>query len=565
MTKTDVADVSGRNAVTRHGAGRGDPSVASRRDGQTFLVAALTGLGLWAAFPPVGASLLAWVVPAGWIWLVRLPELRGRRPYVQLYLAGAIYNLLLIQWVRLPHWSAYFGWWALSAYLACYLPLFVALTRLVTRQWKLPLYLAAPSIWVGLELVRGHLLTGFSMQLLGHTQVHALRVIQMADVFGAYGVSFALMWVAACVACLLPVAAAPRVPRWKPLLLAALMLGGVLAYGGWQLAVDRTDGDAPKKTVALIQGSIDTTFEADNRGDALRQYYALTGQAIRKRPDVDLVVWPESMYAHEWLEFVEPFSLPEDSPLRPDELQAIGRQNEATSAQFAAQLGVPVLVGSPGRRYVGQRVERYNSAVWLSPTGEVLRYNKMHPVLFGEYVPGGDWFPWLYRLTPMSTGLTPGRTPVALSLGNVTLCPHICFENTVPHLLRRQVRQLTAADRSPDVLVTITNDGWFWGSSLLDAHLTCGIFRAVELRRPLLIAANTGFSASIDAEGRVLSQGPRREPGIVWATVGARLGATSRYERHGDWAAGGCALLCLLAAATWLLQHRPPSRHNRSN
>ena len=131
------------------------------------------------------------------------------------------------------------------------------------------------------------------------------------------------------------------------------------------------------------------------------------------------------------------------------------------------------------------------------------RYDKMHPVLFGEYVPLGETFPWLYRLTPMAGGLTAGEEPQVFEAAGLRWCPCICFENTVPHLVRRQVVELSRRGTPPDVLVTLTNDGWFWGSSMLDLHFACGIFRAVELRRPMLIAANTGFSAWVDADGRV--------------------------------------------------------------
>ena len=104
-------------------------------------------------------------------------------------------------------------------------------------------------------------------------------------------------------------------------------------------------------------------------------------------------------------------------------------------------------------------------------------------------------------------------------MNGVRICPSICFENTVPHLIRRQVRDLRAQGTPPDLLVTITNDGWFWGSSLLDLHLACGAFRAIETRLPALIAANTGFSAWIDDCGRIRSQGPRRQEGVVVAEV----------------------------------------------
>lgn len=544
MTRTEVMDDDRLADAQEDNVNGSLPD--RRRDLFTFGVATITGMMLWTAYPPVAVGWLAWIAPAGWVWLALQPRLRGRRPYLQLYLAGAIQQLLMIQWVRLPHWSAYFGWLALALYLASYLPVFVGLTRVAIHSWRLPAFVAAPCIWVGLEWFRSYFLTGFSMQLLSHTQVNYLLVIQWADLFGAYGISFAIVCVASCLAQLSLARDPGRQRAWAPILVTATVLAGVLSYGNWRLQSPWTMDDAPTHSVALIQGSIDTTFEEDNRIDALRQYYALTGEAVRERPDLSLIVWPESMYAYEWIELVQPVLLPDDSPITIDQLNKLSADHRQTALNFARQVGRPLLVGSPGSRYVNDRVERFNSAMWLTPAGDITRYNKMHPVLFGEYVPGGQWCPWLYRLTPMPSGLTPGQMPVALPLDDIRLCPNICFENTVPHFLRRQVRDLTADGTPPDVLVTITNDGWFWGSSLLDVHLACGILRAVELRRPLLIAANTGFSASIDAHGRVLAKGPRRDTGVVWAEVTGRIDDTSLYERSGDWPAGLCLLLCLL-------------------
>jgi apolipoprotein N-acyltransferase len=126
----------------------------------------------------------------------------------------------------------------------------------------------------------------------------------------------------------------------------------------------------------------------------------------------------------------------------------------------------------------------------------------------------------------------------------VNISPSICFEDTVPHLIRRQVRTLTERGERPDLLVNLTNDGWFWGSGVLDLQLSCAIFRAVEMRRPLLVAANTGLTASIDSNGTVRDTLPRRQEGVVVAEV-AILPRPSPYEQFGDWFAGLCLLCCL--------------------
>ena len=158
----------------------------------------------------------------------------------------------------------------------------------------------------------------------------------------------------------------------------------------------------------------------------------------------------------------------------------------------------------------------------------------MHLVMFGEYIPLFDIWPSLYKLTPLGEGVTAGAGPVAERIGGVLFAPSICYETVIPQLFRKQIHQLRGESREPDVLVNVTNNGFFWGSSELDLHLMCGVFRAVECRKPLLIAANTGFSAWIDADGRVVEQGPRREPGFIIADVELD-DRGSFYLEYGGW------------------------------
>ncbi len=345
-----------------------DEHDASRgiRGWATLGVASITGLVLFLAFPPVGWSWLGWIAPAGWIWLIRRERLPGGKPYRMLFMAGLLHWLLLLHWVRLPHWSAWFGWVALAAYLASYLPAFVWLGRVATRRWNLPIVIAAPIVWTGLELIRGRFLTGFSMGLLSHSQVDYLPMIQIADTFGAYGVSFVMIFVATCVSQLVP----SDNRQSKPLLaafLATVMLASVFIYGKIQLGESWTDNQSDPLRVALIQGSMDTTFESDNRAATLQQYFDLTRQALQQQPKADLIVWPESMYPRPWVECVEPFNLPQASPVTATEIKAWAKENEQALRDVATMVGRPLLIGSPGLRYEGNRVDRFNSAQWIVP------------------------------------------------------------------------------------------------------------------------------------------------------------------------------------------------------
>jgi len=137
---------------------------------------------------------------------------------------------------------------------------------------------------------------------------------------------------------------------------------------------------------------------------------------------------------------------------------------------------------------------------------------------------------------------------VAVQAGPVWVAPNICYESVLPQVIRRPVNALAAEGREPDVLVNLTNDGWYYGANELDLHLICGVFRAVECRKPFLIAANTGFSAWIDGDGRIVALGPRRATGTVVAEVRPDP-RQSWYLRHGDWAGGVCLAVCVVLAA----------------
>ena len=307
--------------------------------------------------------------------------------------------------------------------------------------------------------------------------------------------------------------------------------------------------------IALIQGSIDSQLKADPHRRALvfKQYFGLSQNALREYGRLDLIVWPETMFRDSMITFDEDAAVPDDLGWSEEEyhrrLGELARYGRWRMAQLAGELKTPLLVGVDRFHYGSGGDKCYNSAAFVAARGELLGcYDKMHLVLFGEYVPFAQYVPWLQRLTPLPVSLSAGERPVAFQLERLRVAPNICYESVLPHAIRRQVNTLRSAGREPDVLVNLTNDGWFWGSSELDMHLVCGVFRAVECRKPFLIAANTGFSAWIDADGRIIQQGPRRAVGTILAEVRPDR-RTSWYLAHGDWPAGICLAACLFLAA----------------
>jgi apolipoprotein N-acyltransferase len=518
---------------------------------------------MWAALPPLDWWPLAWVAPVPWVMLIRRDELPGRRPYRVLTLAGFCFWMAVLHWMRLPHPATSVGWVALSAYFAFYLPLFVGLSRVAVHRLRVPAILAAPIIWTGLELARAHLLTGMTMASLGHTQYRWVELIQLSDLAGAFGVSFVVMFVAACLARMIPDYSPTSPPlQWGgvrgvfrilwPLLPAGAMLAAALCYGHVRMSDDR---GAPGPRIALIQGSIDATMQHDPtlKDRSFSEYYDLSRQAVAGGRSFDLIVWPEAMFVYGLVTYAEDAKRPAyykgtEAEFRQQLRES--QQNWTLLADTAQVLGTPLLIGADMYSLDSEGDECFNSAAYVDRNGKLLgSYAKMHLVMFGEYVPFGQYFPSLQRLTPLPVNVTPGKRPVTFELPmrnpprQCRIAPNICYESVLSHVIRGQVNTLTAEGKEPEILVNLTNDGWYWGSSELDMHLACGVFRAVECRKPFLIAANTGFSAWIDADGRLQEQGPRRAKAILLAEP--RIdGRRSWYLAHGDWFAGVCLAAC---------------------
>jgi apolipoprotein N-acyltransferase len=499
---------------------------------------------------------LAWIAPVWWVLLIRRRELPGRRPYRAVWLAGFVFWLLAYHWLRLPHWATTFGWIALAFYLSFYLPVFVGLSRVAVHRLRVPLIVAAPVVWTGLELARAHLLGGITMASLGHTQYRWLAMIQVSDLGGAFAVSFLVMFAAACLARWIPWEGRPRADA--AIVALVLVLAAALLYGHGRL----NHAASPTQLhVALIQGSIDVTLQDDPKrpqriwDDYLRLSRQAIDEAGRNRAPLDLIIWPETMLPQRLVTYAPGAAVPADWRGTPEEfrqrLSKVAEKSRWYVGQVAGPmcLHTPMIVGLDREHYSANGVEYFNSAAQLSARGDVLAtYDKNHPVVFGEYVPWADRFPWLQRLTPLpGGGLTPGHGAAAFEVGGLRLSPHICYESVLSHLIRGQVQELARQGREPDVLVNLTNDGWFWGSSELDMHLVCGVFRAVECRKPFLIAANTGFSAWIDSDGRIHTPLHRRSEAVVFADVG-RDSRKSWYLAHGDWPAGVCLAFCGLTA-----------------
>jgi apolipoprotein N-acyltransferase len=517
---------------------------------RVFALAMASMAILWLAFPPVGLAWLSWFALCPLIWLIESKALNGRRPYLQLYTAGLIFWLATFYFIPIPHPALWLGWLMVSAYMAIYTPLSIGLARSLVHRYRIPSVIAIPVVWTGIEWFRSNFATGMAMVCLSHTQYRQPILIQVADIFGAYTLTFVIALVSVGLTALFKFylsgkqrnhsidgQAVAHVAGSKKRLGATMAVAtatfiATLVYGQIRLTEQVNYKNESQLAIGLIQTNDDVIFRQKSSAeyeDRLQRKIELTRQARAQWADLELIVWPESGFS--------PYAdlLSDASPNITVELAA-SRRREVWCAAIGYpspnRSPVPLLTG--GTSMDPENSELYGSAFLIGNDGLIeSRYYKNHLVMFGEYVPLSNWFPIIKKLSPIGGGINAGTEPVVITKNEINLSPNICFESTVPHFIRWQVNTLAKQGQEPDVLINMTNDGWFFGTSCLDLHLACNVFRAVEMRKTSLVCANTGLSAEIDPCGRLLQTGGRREANTIRADVRA-VQRPSLYRTMGD-------------------------------
>jgi apolipoprotein N-acyltransferase len=393
--------------------------------------------------------------------------------------------------------------------------------------------LLAPVAWVGTEILRAHTLFNFSWCLLGYSQHANLPVLQIARYAAVYGVSFVVAAVSSALAFL--VVERRRGPRRAVLLATASLLAVVWMHGEWRLG--QVPPEAGRLRVGLVQASIaqDEKWDAAHAWANVDRHLELTRRAAAQ--GARLVVWPESAL---------PF-LFDRSPVVATQLRDV-----------VQQYGLYLLFGNDDREERGEAPGRiWVGAKMIDPPGNVvLRYHKIRLVPFGEYVPmqsvltlGGRFSA---KLVQEVGEFTPGDEYAVGPVDGHPVSAFICYEAIFPDL----VREFTA--RGAQLLVNITNDGWYGRTSAPYQHFAMAKFRAVENERFLVRAANTGITAVVDPHGRVLERTELFERTVLVREVPLLAGSTF-YTRHGDvfaWACLGAAVA--LTAAGLKKRGRPP-------
>jgi apolipoprotein N-acyltransferase len=524
-----------------------DRRKAVKSDFKTTLTAAASGVLLTAAFPKIDLDGLAWVALAPLLWV-----LNGVRPgeaFRRGLVFGIAHFLTLLYWlvptmVIYGHLPAYLGVAILFLFATILSLVFVAPLAAgfaLTARTPARALLLFPLFWVAADFLRSFLFTGFPWELLGYSQYRRLHLIQISDIFGVYGLSGLIAFTNA--ALLLGCLAVTGKP-WcgKPVrgrfafggvAAAAALVGVAWVYGAMRIAqVDRMAADAPRTRVAVIQGNIEQSqkWEPAMQMATIGKYLRLSLSTGAERPE--LIVWPESAAPFYFLAEVPPTRM---------------------VMQGVAEAATHFLIGAPAFDLRGQKADYFNSAYLVGPRAEVLgRYDKAHLVPYGEYTPFKEYLPFLGKIVEHVGDFKPGPEGKTLEWLGRRLGIQICYEIIFPALARAQVENGAA------LLITITNDAWYGKTAGPYQHLSLAVLRAVENRRMLARAANTGISGFVDPAGRLLDLTPLMEEAAVVREL-PLLGTRTLYTRFGDAFAAAC-LTGSIAMTVWGLFRRRKDR-----
>jgi apolipoprotein N-acyltransferase len=525
------------------------------------------------SFPP--ANLWFLMVPA--IALITLAAIGARRTRTLLVHASIA---LFVMWMLTMNWVMHvtaIGYPLMCVGMTLFGVAYALIIRTISRTPKLSRWTFAvvvPIVWTALECFRGEIaFHGYPWYFAAHPFTAFPAWMQSADLFGAYFISFL---VAAASGAVIDIIRAWRdgisLAGRLSLFLVGIVVSINIGYGSYRMSDTSTLATGPRvvaiQTNLPQENKVGWTAEQQNRDFAVFHQMTINAHAdaLQTGP-VDLIVWPETM-------------LP-GAGLDDETLATLGESRRATwfareIVTLSRALQTPILVGSPafvGLRIAGDAVEwsaSYNAAYLIQNDPPFQRYDKFFLTPFGETMPYISAWPWLEEklmaigAQGMSFDLDAGPTlaPLRLELPvdgastpsqEVAIATPICFEDSVGWVCRRMI-YADGAKRA-DMLVNLSNDGWFGTSDGSRAHhLQVARFRCVENRVPMVRSVNTGFSASIDSAGRVVDflgeepiGTPRRDGWIITQVL-----LDSRhtlYARLGD----AWGYMCLFAVAGMLV------------
>jgi apolipoprotein N-acyltransferase len=484
----------------------------------TYGPAIISGILLILCFPTIDLFLIAWIalVP----FLLSLYDKKPKQAFKAGIFLGMPYFFGTLYWIY--HSINHYGGISLVTsiaivillcfYLSLYIGIFAFLFSITIRNTKLPALLIAPVFWVVLEFLRSYLFTGFPWSSIGYTQYKFLTVIQIADITGIYGISFLVVAVNGALADIFLIKRRtkdmPLFPLSQTVIGLVVLLVFTLAtiiYGQIRLREERPGN---RFKASIIQGNIeqDKKWEPSYQNAVIEIYNDLSLKAISSSPSI--IIWPETAV---------PFFFETD------------RVYTKELVDFQNQLNTYLLFGSVLIK--GKTDERYllsNSAVLLDKAGKVdYMYDKIHLVPFGEYVPLQKILFFLNKLVVGIGDYTRGDQYLRAETPFGDFAPLICYEIIFPGLVRKFY------SNGGDFIVNITNDAWFGRTTGPFQHFSMTVFRAIENRKPVIRAANTGISGFIDSNGRIISKTNLFQMAVLTRDI-TTDSTRSFYAKYGD-------------------------------
>jgi apolipoprotein N-acyltransferase len=500
----------------------------SPRPAVAWLLAIASGVLQILVFPRPSLCFLCWVALTPLLLAILWQRDSLRKSFLLGYVSGIIWYAGSCYWVY-HVMNSYGGLSPLVAfgvlilfclYLGLYHGLLGLLTALLSRSSRIgPTRTLAfvPFMWVAVELARARI-TGFPWDLLGYTQIDNIPLTRIATVTGVFGVS----WIVALVNCAFTLAIFRFRQQGLRLLLATLAAAVALQSGTFvKPEALRADQSAVLLQENLPVDFADWTAEYYDRTIATLVQLSSSGSHNSQAEQVraNLVIWPES----------------------PAPFYSADEKFRHWMTSLASDSGAYLIVGNVGVNSGGdpRHPQIFNSAVLVTPEGEIkARYDKIHLVPFGEYIPFKSFFVFAEKLTKEVSDFSRGSQRTVFNLGNHKAGTFICYESIFPD----EVRQF--ASNGAELFVNISNDGWFGESGAPGQHLNMARMRAIENGRWLLRSTNTGITGSIDPFGRVVVRAQRNLRTALRAEFGF-TNVTTLYTRLGDWFAFGCAIISL--------------------
>jgi apolipoprotein N-acyltransferase len=483
------------------------------------------GFLLVASFPRIGQGWLGWAALIPLILFIDQAKSR-RSAFCGGFLTGVIEFFILMRWI--PDVLGRYGGlspalaWIAYCLLVCMMACYSAISCALTKHWMLRcgrgLLLIFPLVWVLMEYAQTYTpFSGFPWLCAAYTQTNYLPILQIAEITGIYGISFLLLIFNTAVAWLI----AQKSRRWvdyMPLITAALLIAVCLIFG--QMRLDRWHMLKPGFQVAMLQGNISIEDSDAVLADKFQNGYVRMAEKLESnRPD--LLILPESP--------VSVFYKGSYSYRRAVE-------------QLAGRYPLGLVLSNVNYWENDNGSTYFNSAFFVDRTGTLAGiYDKIHLVPFGEYIPFKKFFFFAETISKDVSGFNPGTIYRTVNVGGHPANAIICFEAIFPGLVRRFV------NIGSQLIINLANDGWYGISDAPYQHLEIARLRAIENRRFLLRATNSGISAIIEPAGLIQSStGPMKE--AVCRGKFEFIKERTFYTRYGDVFVFLCAIIlfCLI-------------------